>query len=118
MSCKLRSIKVQVILWGAQRLSALVLALCVLVHLATIIYAVRSGLTAAHIVSRLHQSSLWTVFYSLFVLAIAIHAPIGLRTVVAEWGYQGRIIDGLLGTIALALVVGGFRALFALQGLA
>ena len=36
----------QVMLWAAQRASAAILALCVLVHLATIIYAVRYGLTA------------------------------------------------------------------------
>ena len=38
-------------LWIAQRASAAVLALCVVVHLATIIYAVRGGLTAAEILA-------------------------------------------------------------------
>ena len=38
--------RAETLLWVAQRASAAVLALCVLVHLATIIYAVRGGLTA------------------------------------------------------------------------
>jgi fumarate reductase subunit C len=43
-------------LWYVQRLSAMVMALCVLVHLAGIIYAVRSGLTAAEILGRTHNN--------------------------------------------------------------
>ena len=39
--------RVETLLWTAQRASAAVLAICVAVHLATIIYAVRGGLTAA-----------------------------------------------------------------------
>ena len=46
------SARAQVRLWAAQRLSAAVLALCVLVHLATLIYAVRGGLSAAEILGR------------------------------------------------------------------
>ena len=56
----------------------MVLALCVLVHLATLIYAVRGGLSAAEILGRTHGSSGWASFYALFVLAVAVHAPIGL----------------------------------------
>jgi len=43
------NIRSQVLLWTAQRASAAVLALCVVVHLITIIYAVRNGLSAAEI---------------------------------------------------------------------
>ena len=62
-----------------QRGSAVVLAFAVTVHLATIIYAVRGGLTAAEILERLRGSYGWMLFYTLFVLAVAIHAPIGLK---------------------------------------
>ena len=37
-------------LWIAQRLSAAVLALCVVVHLATMVVAIRGGLSAADFV--------------------------------------------------------------------
>ena len=69
----------EVRLWVAQRATAVVLAVCVVVHLATIIYAVRGGLTAAEILARTRGSIAWGAFYSVFVLAAAIHAPIGLR---------------------------------------
>ena len=36
--------RTQALLWLAQRASAAVLALCIVVHLATMIYAVRGGL--------------------------------------------------------------------------
>jgi fumarate reductase subunit C len=98
-------------LWLAQRASAGVLALCVAVHLATIIYAVRGGLSAAEILGRTRGNAGWLVFYSVFVLAVAIHAPIGLRPVLAEWlGWRGRsreIFSLLFGVMLLWL---GMRA--------
>ena len=98
-------------LWIAQRASAAVLALCVVVHLATIIYAVQGGLTAAEILERTRGNVAWFAFYSLFVLAVTIHAPIGLRTVFAEWlGWRGRSRDWVLLIFAAALAWMGMRA--------
>ena len=59
--------------------------MCVVVHLATIIYAVQGGLTAAEILGRTRGSTGWLAFYIVFVVAAAIHAPIGLRPVLGEW---------------------------------
>ena len=73
--------RVETLLWTAQRASAAVLAICVAVHLATIVYAVRGGLTGAEILERTHGSIGWMLFYSVFVLAVAVHAPIGVRTI-------------------------------------
>lgn len=93
-------------LWIAQRASAAVLAVCVAVHLATMIYAVQGGLTAAEILARTRGSFAWLAFYSVFVLAVTVHAPIGLRAVLSEWlGWRGRSRDVFL--IALAMVLGG-----------
>lgn len=101
-------------LWLAQRASAAVLALCVVVHLATIIYAVRGGLSAAEILARTRGSAGWLAFYSLFVLAIAVHAPIGLRTVLLEWlRWRGRARDLAVIAFALLLAWMGMRAVFA-----
>jgi len=76
-------------LWIAQRATAALLALCVAVHLATMIVAVRGGLTAADILARTRGSVGWAAFYGLFVLAVAIHAPIGLRTVARRPRWTG-----------------------------
>ncbi len=103
----------QVLLWGAQRISAMVLALCVIVHLVTIIYAVRNGLSAAEILGRTQGSLLWGGFYALFVLAVAVHAPIGLRNIFAEFGKQGPGVDTPLIFLALMLMMGGLRAVWA-----
>jgi fumarate reductase subunit C len=108
------SARTETLLWLAQRASAAVLALCVLVHLATMIYAVQGGLTAAEILARTRGSFGWLGFYSLFVLAVTVHVPIGLRPVLGEWlGWRGRSRDAALLAFALLLAALGMRAVFA-----
>jgi fumarate reductase subunit C len=103
-------------LWVAQRGTAALLAFFVLVHLVTIVYAVRAGLTAGAILARVHASLAWPVFYGLFVLAAAVHGAIGLRTVAAEWlGWRGRGADTAAALIALALLATGWRAVLAVS---
>lgn len=100
-----------------QRGSAAVLALCVVVHLATIVYAVRHGLSAQAIVARVHASAFWPAFYAVFVVAVAIHAPLGLRTIADEWlGLRGRASDAVLALFALVLLGGGLYAVASLAG--
>jgi len=101
-------------LWIAQRASAAVLALCVTVHLVTIVYAVRGGLTAAEIFARTRGSVGWLAFYTIFVIAAAVHAPIGLRPVLGEWlKWRGRSreVFALLFGVLLAWL--GMRAVLA-----
>ena len=105
------SFRAQTILWIAQRASAALLGICVLVHLATMIYAVRGGLTAAEILGRTQGSVAWFAFYALFVLAIVVHVPIGLRAVLSEWlGWRGPSRDWALVLFAALLAFMGMRA--------
>ena len=71
-------------LYVLQRGSALVLAPLVAAHLIVIVVATRDGLSAAEILARTQGSVGWALFYGLFVLAAAVHAPIGLRNVIRE----------------------------------
>jgi len=97
-----------------QRASAFVLAFAVAAHLATILYAVRGGLSAGEILGRTHGNIAFLAFYSLFVLAVALHAPIGLRNILREWTpWRGRSLDLALALFALLLLALGFRAVFA-----
>ena len=108
------SARVETRLWLAQRASAAVLALCVAVHLVTMIAAVRGGLTAAEMLGRTRGSVAWAAFYGLFVLAVSIHAPIGLRTIASEWlGWRGRMADAACTIVAVALLALGARAILA-----
>jgi fumarate reductase subunit C len=105
------SYRSETVLWLAQRASAAVLAVCVVVHLFTIVYAVQGGLSAAEILERTRGSIGWFAFYSLFVLAVTIHAPIGLRPVLGEWlGWRGRSRDLALLAFAAVLAWLGMRA--------
>jgi fumarate reductase subunit C len=100
-------------LFLAQRLSALVLAPLVLVHLGLVIYAIRGGLSAEEILGRTEGSAAWAAFYALFVVAAAIHAPIGLRNILLEWTAMPRRAAGIAAVLAgLALLALGLRAVW------
>ena len=108
------SYRSQTTLWLGQRASAAVLALCVVVHLATIVYAVRGGLSAEEISARIRGNHAWLAFYSLFVLAAAVHVPIGLRAIALEWlHWRGRSRDIALAGFAVQLAWMGLRAVLA-----
>jgi fumarate reductase subunit C len=101
-------------LYLAQRMTALVLAVAVAVHLGTIVYAVRSGLTAGDILGRTSGNGWALAFYSLFALAAAVHAPIGLRSVLREWtAWRGRSLDAAMFAFAAVIAALGLRAAFA-----
>lgn len=102
------------LLYVAQRGTAVILAVAVAVHLGTILYAVRGGLTAGEILGRTQGNHAFLVFYGLFVVAAAIHAPIGLRSILREWTpWRGRSLDGAMLAVAALLVVLGLRAALA-----
>jgi fumarate reductase subunit C len=101
----------QTVLWIAQRVTAAILAVCVVVHLATIIYAVQGGLTAAEILGRTRGNTAWLAFYIVFVVAAAIHAPIGLRPVLGEWlKWRGIWREVFLVFFAYTLLALGLQA--------
>ena len=98
-------------LFMAQRMSAMVLAPLVLVHLVTMIYAIQGGLTAAEILGRTQGSLFWMLFYGLFVIAAAIHGAIGLRSIAREMTpWQGRGLDVAAVAFCALVLVLGFRA--------
>ena len=102
------------VLFIAQRATAFVLAVAVAAHLATILYAVRGGLTANEILARTHGNIGFALFYGLFVVAVAIHAPIGLRNILREWtAWRGRSLDLALAALSLALLALGLRSVLA-----
>ena len=101
-------------LYMAQRLSALVMAPLVLGHIAVMIYAVQGGLTAAEILGRTQGSLGWAAFYGTFVLAVSVHAAIGLRVIAFEWlGVKGVALTGFTWASFLGLFWMGARAVIA-----
>lgn len=101
-------------LFLAQRASAVVLAVAAAVHLATIIYAVRGGVTAGEILGRTRGSAGFAGFYTLFVAAVAVHAPIGLRNIFREWTrWRGASLDVAMLGVGLVLLAMGLRAVAA-----
>jgi succinate dehydrogenase subunit C len=100
-------------LWYWQRVSAMLLAVCVAIHLGGIIYAVHGGLSAAQILGRTHGNVLFGVFYGVFVLACAVHVPIGIANVADEmlgWRREYSVLTALLFSALIAVM--GLRAVY------
>lgn len=103
--------------WYWQRISAMVLALCVLVHLGVMMYAVRGGLSAAEILGRTQGNWGFGAFYAVFVLACAVHVPLGLANIAREWWGLGEAAAVWLSRLfGLLLLVMGLRAVWAVVG--
>ena len=94
-------------LWAIQRITAAFLGTAVIVHLVTIMLAVRGGLSAVEILGRTRGADLWFAFYVVFALCAGLHGAIGLRNIAGEWlGWRGPRLDSLW--IALGLLTAGF----------
>lgn len=98
-------------MWTAHRLSALVMAPLVVIHLATMIDAVRDGLTAAEILERTRGSAMWATVYLVFVVAASVHGAVGLRSIAREaTNWRGPGLDLAALAVATLLITLGGRA--------
>jgi succinate dehydrogenase subunit C len=103
---------VRLYLW--QRLTAALMVPLVLVHIAVIFYATRKGLSAADILARTRGSLTWAAFYGLFVVAVAVHASIGVRNILTEWSPLRDRAAGICAIVlGFALLMLGLRAVAA-----
>ena len=101
-------------LYMAQRLSAMVMIPLVLGHIAVMAVAIHGGLTTAEILSRTHGSVFWTGYYGLFVVAVTVHAAIGLSVIAHEWLRLPGLARWALGwTVFAVLLTMGGRAVLA-----
>jgi fumarate reductase subunit C len=101
-------------LYMLQRITALLMAPLVLGHLAVMIYAVQGGLSAAEILGRTQGSIAWLLFYGGFVIAVSVHAAIGLRVIVHETlGLKGTLLEVITWAVAAGLLGFGLRAVMA-----
>ncbi|MBU3561867.1 succinate dehydrogenase [Polynucleobacter hallstattensis] len=97
-------------LWYAQRISAMVLGLCVSIHLVIIFYAIRGGLTAEEILGRTQGNIAFAIFYEIFVLACFVHAPIGLANILEETFSKGLISKTVSSLLAVLILILGTTA--------
>lgn len=101
-------------LYMAQRITALLMAPLVAGHLAVMIYAIQGGLNADEILGRTQGSLVWFLFYGTFVVAVSIHGAIGLRTIAYEWvGLKGVLLEVFMWLTGLGLFALGARAVWA-----
>ncbi|MBU3638698.1 MULTISPECIES: succinate dehydrogenase [unclassified Polynucleobacter] len=97
-------------LWYAQRISAMVLGLCVAIHLLIIFYAIRGGLSAQEILGRTQGNVLFAIFYEVFVIACFVHAPIGVANILQETYPNSGLARPVSWILALLILVLGTLA--------
>jgi fumarate reductase subunit C len=86
----------------------------VVVHLIVIMIAVRGGLSGAEVLARTRGNWAFGVFYTGFVLACAVHVPIGLMRVAEEWlAWRSRGVVIAAWAFSGLLAVAGLRAVYA-----
>lgn len=99
--------------WYWQRISAMVLAVFVVIHLVVMMIAVKGGLSAVEILSRTRGSWGFGIFYGLFVIACAVHVPIGLANIAREWSpLSEAAVRGLGRLMGAVILVLGFVAVW------
>jgi len=76
------------------------------VHIATIVYAVRGGLSAAEILARTRGSIAFGAFYIVFLAACAVHVPIGLAAILEEWFRMPRRVARFVAVLYAAVAIG------------
>jgi len=78
------------------------------------IYAIQGGLSSAEILGRTQGSVMWFLFYGTFVVAVSVHAAIGLRVIVAEtFKMAGFALSVLTWSLCLIFLFMGARAVMA-----
>ncbi len=83
-------------------------------HIAVMVVAVQGGLSAAEILGRTQGSFAWALFYGTFVLAVSVHAAIGIRVIVFEtFKLKGAGLSVLTWGVFLGLLAMGARAVWA-----
>ncbi len=105
-------------LYVLQRATAVVMVPLIVGHLVVIFYATRKGLSAADILARTRGSLTWGVYYAVFVVAAAMHAAIGVRSVLRDWGPRAlarnpRSLDLMMWGLGLVLLALGLRGVTA-----
>jgi len=100
--------------WYWQRMTAMAMALFVVIHIAVMVYAMNGGLSAAEVLGRTQGSVIWALFYGAFVVLVSVLASSGGRDTSVEWLRFSSGAAALTGNaIGLLLLVLGLRAVWA-----
>jgi len=97
-------------LWYAQRISAMILGICVAIHLLIIFYAIRGGISAQEILGRTQGNLSFALFYEIFVLACFVHAPIGVANILQETLPQSGLAKPVSWILAIGILTLGTTA--------
>lgn len=97
-------------LWYAQRISAMILGICVAIHLLIIFYAIRGGISAQEILGRTQGNLSFALFYEIFVLACFVHAPIGVANILQETLPQSGLARPVSWILAIGILTLGTTA--------
>lgn len=100
-----------------QLVTAVVLLPLVLFHVGFIFYVALAELSAGEILKTIRGRG-WMIYYGVFVAAVAVHGPIGLRNILLSWTrWRGITLECSIIALTLLLLVTGGRALVQIMAL-
>ena len=106
----------ETLLYVAQRLSALILAPLVVLHIAVMIIAVQGGLSTAEMLGRTQSSIWWPLMYGVFFVAAGIHGAIGFRNVLREMtALPERSVNSFSGGLLVLILTFGIQTVRAIS---
>ena len=109
------SVNPDLILFVTQRVTGALLALLLLIHLITIMYAVQGEISVSEIVERVRGNTVWVIFYGIFIVSAVVHSMIGVRNILAEMSnLNRRFVDVAVTIYAVASLWLGIEALRAI----
>ena len=103
-----RSVNFDLFVFVIQRVTGALLALLLIIHLITIMYAVQGEISVSEIIGRVRGNIAWIIFYGVFIVTVVVHATIGLRNILTEMTSLNRRLIDLTVTLyaAFTLVLG------------
>jgi len=101
----------QSLLQFMQKFSAAIMIPLIVGHIGLTLYARQAGLSATQILDRIEGHVGWITFYSLLVVAVAIHGPIGVRNIINSWTrWRGLSLDLAVSLLSGVLLFLGLTA--------
>jgi fumarate reductase subunit C len=102
-------------LYVLQRLTALIMAPLVMLHIYIMIVAVQDGVTTSEILARTRASLFWPILYAVFLAAAAVHGSIGFRNILHEMtALPASTISRLSAGLLILILASGAKTIWAI----
>lgn len=107
-------------LWLLQRVTGLILALCILTHAAQAFFLRTGAVNSDYVSGRLFGSDTMAIFYGVFITTLVFHGANGVWAIFIDYGparWLRAAVGFLLWCLGIAAAIWGYAILNALMRL-